>query len=359
MVIDSGFWKSKKVLLTGHTGFKGAWLSIWLKSLNVELVGYSLLPPTSPSLFETANVANGMTSIIGDILDFENFKSVVKKHKPEIVIHMAAQSLVHESYKKPLETYATNIMGTVNILEAIRQVGNVKVIVNVTSDKCYENKEQEKGYLEEDKLGGYDPYSSSKGCAELVTSSYRNSFFNFNPLKDFSGHGVALASARAGNVIGGGDWASDRIIPDIIRAIFNSKSLKIRNPNAKRPWQHVLEPLSGYMLLTEKLWHEGKKYASPWNFGPEDADIKPVSWIVEYFNENWGDKFSWEIDKDEKPHETQCLKLDATKAKTKLGWKPKWNIETALDKTVKWYRAFKDKKDICEFTLSQIKEYTK
>lgn len=352
--MNEAFWKGKKVFLTGHTGFKGSWFSIWLKSLGAQLTGYSLLPPTKPSLFEIAKVKECMTSIEGNILDLENFKKVIEKYKPEIIIHMAAQSLVHKSYENPHETYMTNVMGTVNLFEAVRQTKGIKVVVNVTSDKCYENKEQNIGYKEEDPMGGFDPYSSSKGCAELVTAAYRNSFFN---LKDFSKHGVAISSVRAGNVIGGGDWASDRLIPDMVRAIFDSKALKIRNPNATRPWQHVLEPLSGYMLLAEKLWDEGPKYSETWNFGPNDSDIKPVSWVVERFIELWKDKVKWEMDNNSKPHEAQILKLDISKAKKKLNWQPKWNIESALEKTVSWYRAYKENKNMSEFSLAQIKEY--
>lgn len=352
--INAKFWKDKKILLTGHTGFKGSWMSIWLKSLGVDLIGYSLLPPTKPSLFEIANVKEGMISIEGNVLDFENFKKTIEKYKPEIIIHMAAQSLVHYSYLNPQSTYATNVMGTVNLLEAVRQTGKVKVVLNITSDKCYENKNQEVGYKEEDPMGGYDPYSSSKGCAELVTSAYLRSFFNPN---EYSKHGIAVASARAGNVIGGGDWASNRLIPDIVRTIFNATTLKIRNPNAIRPWQHVLEPLSGYLLLVEKLWEGGAKYSEAWNFGPDDTDVKPVNWIVEKFIKLWGENVKREIDSNEKPHETQLLKLDCTKAKTKLNWKPKWDIDKALEKTADWYKALKEKNDMRDFSLSQIKEY--
>lgn len=350
----TNFWNGKRVLLTGHTGFKGSWLSIWLKNLGVELIGYSLEPPTKLNMFEIAKVESGMTSIKGDVLDLEYLKSVVKKYKPEIVIHMAAQSLVHYSYSKPQKTFATNVMGTVNLFETIREIKGVKVFINVTSDKCYENKEQDKGYCESDPMGGYDPYSSSKGCAELITSAYRNSFFN---LENFSKHATAIASVRAGNVIGGGDWSSDRLIPDIIKAIFDSKTLKIRNPQAVRPWQHVLEPLNAYLLLIEKLWDEGPKYSEAWNFGPDDCDIKSVSWIVKRFIELWGEKVNFVFDSSGKLHETQCLKLDCTKARTKLGWSQKWDINTALEKTVEWYRSLKEKEDMNAFTISQIKQY--
>lgn len=350
----TNFWKSKRVLLTGHTGFKGSWLSTWLKNLGVELTGYSLEPPTKLNMFEIAKVGSDMTSIKGDILDLEYLKSVIRKYKPEIVIHMAAQSLVHCSYSNPLETFLTNVMGTVNLFEAVREIGSVKVFINVTSDKCYENKEQDKGYCESDPMGGYDPYSSSKGCAELVTSAYRRSFFN---PESFSNHNVAVASARAGNVIGGGDWSSDRLVPDIVRAIYDSKVLKVRNPNAVRPWQHVLEPLNAYLLLIEKLWDEGPKYSEAWNFGPDDCDIKPVSYIVERFIELWGEKIKYIFDGSNKLYEAQNLKLDCTKARKKLDWSQKWHINTALEKTVEWYKALKERQDMNKFTISQIKQY--
>lgn len=360
MVANSGnnmnFWRKKKVLLTGHTGFKGSWLSTWLKSLGADLIGYSLNPPTEINLFDIANVRDGIISIKGDILDFEHFEKVIKEHKPEIIIHMAAQSLVHRSYSEPRETFATNVIGTVNLFEAIRQAGNVRVVINITSDKCYENKEKEKGYNENDALGGYDPYSASKACAELVTSAFRSSFFNPDYL---SKHNALVASARAGNVIGGGDWAPNRLIPDIVRAIFNSQTLVIRCPKAVRPWQHVLEPLGGYLLLAQKLWEEGPKYAEAWNFGPEDSDIKSVQWILEQFIKLWDEKVNYVINSSEKLYETQFLKLDCTKAKSRLGWTPIWNINKALEKTVDWYRSLKEKKDMSKYTLSQIKEYEK
>ena len=254
LVMNPTFWNNKKVLLTGHTGFKGSWLSLWLQKLNVNLVGFSNVIPTNPSLFELADVKSGMRSIMGDIRNFDSLKEVVEEHKPEIVIHMAAQSLVQSAYKNPIETYATNIMGTVNLLEAVRACSNMCVIINVTSDKCYDNKETLRGYREDDPMGGYDPYSSSKACSELITSAFRNSFFNS---KDYSSHGVALASVRSGNVIGGGDWAKNRLIPDIIRGIMERCPVMIRNPESIRPWQHVLDPLHGYLLLIEKMWKNG------------------------------------------------------------------------------------------------------
>ncbi len=347
----NNFWKGKKILLTGHTGFKGAWLSTWLKSLGANVIGYSLSPSTEPNLFELIKVSEGMTSINGNVQNLEELKNVLKKYNPEIVIHMAAQSLVRYSYKVPVETYMTNVMGTVNLFEAIRQTTGVKVVINVTSDKCYENKEREAGYKEDEPMGGYDPYSSSKGCAELVTSAYRKSFLEQN---------VAVASVRAGNVIGGGDWAEDRLIPDIVRGLLSKQKLKIRNPKAIRPWQHVLEPLSGYLILAEKLWKEGHKYSEAWNFGPDEENDKSVIYMVETFLKLYGEKADWEIDKEEnKPHEANYLKLDCTKAKTKLNWVPVWGIDIALEKTAEWYRVFKEKKDLEKITLSQIEQYEK
>ena len=292
--MDSNFWKNKKVLLTGHTGFKGSWLSLWLQKLGVDLVGFSKSIPTKPSLFELADVEKNMTSIMGDITHIERITDVVKQHNPEIIIHMAAQSLVHKSYDQPLETFSTNIMGTVNLLEAIRNTSKKCVIINVTSDKCYENQELSRGYKENDPMGGYDPYSSSKGCAELITSSFRDSFFKNSNDKDYD---ISLASVRAGNVIGGGDWADNRIMPDIMRGILNKKIIKIRNPTAVRPWQHVLEPLRGYLELAEKLYNYKSEYTESWNFGPDD-DVKPVSWIVNKLVEMWGEDVQVDFDDD-------------------------------------------------------------
>jgi len=352
--MNSGFWKGKRVLLTGHTGFKGSWLSLWLQRLDVDLIGFSKYVPTKPSLFEVANVEVGMTSLTGDVCNFNQMKNVIEEYKPEIIIHMAAQSLVHTSYKDPIETYATNVMGTVHLLEAIRQVGKVRAVINVTSDKCYENKGFTRGYHEEDPMGGYDPYSSSKGCAELVTSSFRNSFFNS---KEYTKHGVALASVRAGNVIGGGDWSADRLIPDIIRSVSKNETIKIRSPQATRPWQYVLEPLNGYLQLVEKLWDEGPQYTEGWNFGPDEDGIKPVSWIVEKFAQLWGNNLSWKYEQGDFPHEAAFLRLDCTKAKTKLKWLPKTNLELALKWTVEWFKQYEQKNNIREFTEEQIKNF--
>jgi len=352
--MDSNFWKNKKVLLTGHTGFKGSWLSLWLQKLGVDLVGFSKSIPTQPSLFELANVGKNMISVMKDISNIQHISDTVKQFKPDIVIHMAAQSLVQKSYEDPLETFSTNIMGTVNLLEAIRNTDRKCVIINVTSDKCYENQELTRGYTENDPMGGYDPYSSSKGCAELITSSFRNSFFKNSNDEEFD---VSLASVRAGNVIGGGDWADNRIVPDIMRGIINKKIIKIRNPNAIRPWQHVLEPLRGYLELAEKLWNDKKEFAESWNFGPDVDNVKPVSWIVKEIIEMWGGDIQIDIDSLNYKHETNFLKLDCSKAKSKLKWNPKIKLEKGLQLTVEWYKQYEQKKELKEFTENQIEEY--
>ena len=355
--MNGEFWRGKRVLLTGHTGFKGSWLSLWLQSMGAQVVGYALAPPTEPSLFEVAGVGAGMTSVIGDIRDLEHLRAVFAEHKPEIVIHMAAQPLVRYSYAEPVETYSTNVMGTVNLLEAVRGTPGVKAVVNVTTDKCYENREWAWGYRENEAMGGYDPYSSSKGCAELVTAAYRNSFFNsatFNVK-----HSTAIASARAGNVIGGGDWAEDRLIPDIMRAITQGRSVTIRNPHAIRPWQHVLEPLSGYLKLAQKLYEEGAAYAEGWNFGPNDEDAKPVQWIVEQLTQSWGEGASWLLDGGEHPHEAHYLKLDCSKAKGRLDWHPRWHLDEALKRIVDWQKQYLYGRDMRAVTIEQIDLYLK
>src|SRR5574340_511263 len=354
-MVEASFWAGKAVLLTGHTGFKGSWLSLWLQSMGAQVVGYALAPPTNPSLFEVAEVRKGMASIVGDIRDLEHLRAVFAEHKPEIVIHMAAQALVRRSYANPLETYSTNVMGTVNLLEAARPAGSVRAIVNVTSDKCYENREWVWGYRENEPMGGYDPYSNSKGCAELVTSSYRSSFFNLGNLAE---HRVSLASARAGNVIGGGDWAEDRLIPDIMRAIVQGKPVNIRNPHAIRPWQHVLEPLSGYLVLAQKLYEEGAAYGEAWNFGPNDEDAKPVSWIADRLTRAWGGGASWVLDGRDHPREAHYLEVDCSKAKARLQWRPRWHLEDALRAIVEWHRSHHSGKDMREMTLGQIAAYT-
>jgi CDP-glucose 4,6-dehydratase len=354
MLKNKEFWNKKRVLITGHTGFKGSWLSLLLNSLGTEVYGYALDPPTIPSLFKEACINEIVNSCIDDIRNFDKLLQFIQSVKPEIVIHMAAQPLVRESYKNPVETYSVNVMGTVNLLEAVRQTPGIKAVVNVTTDKCYENREWNWGYRENEPLGGYDPYSNSKGCSELVTSAYRNSFFNTN---DYSKHGVALASARAGNVIGGGDWADDRLIPDFIRAITKNDVVSIRSPYSIRPWQHVFQPLSGYLMLAEQLYTSGPRFAEAWNFGPDDADARNVGWISKKFSELWGNGFSLVIDKDTQPHEAKYLKLDCSKAKAELGWSPKWDIEKALETTVEWYKTWLSKGDVLKLSISQIKEY--
>ncbi|MDI9640292.1 CDP-glucose 4,6-dehydratase [Oscillatoria amoena NRMC-F 0135] len=346
-------WPGKRVFLTGHTGFKGSWLSLWLQLLGAEVAGYSLAPPTQPSLFELADVQEGMLSIEGDIRDLERLRQAIAQFKPEIVFHLAAQSIVRQSYQNPVDTYAVNVMGTVNLLEAIRQVGGVRAVVNITSDKCYENREWVWGYRENEAMGGYDPYSSSKGCAELVTSAYRNSFFHPS---DYAQHGVAIASARAGNVIGGGDWAVDRLIPDTLKSLIAKQPLPIRNPHAIRPWQHVLEPLNGYLTLAEYLYQQGAPFSEAWNFGPNDCDIQPVSWVVDRLFTLWGEG-TWQWDRGTQPHEATTLKLDSTKARIKLGWQPKLDLETALAWIVDWTKAWQAGANSRHFTETQIQKF--
>lgn len=348
------FYKGRKVLITGHTGFKGSWLSILLHWLGADVYGYALEPDTNPSLFELANVDQLVSSTIGDVRDYNFLLKTLKEIQPEVIIHMAAQPLVRESYKNPRETYEINVMGTVNLFDAIRQVHSVKAVLNVTTDKCYQNKEWYWGYRENEPMGGYDPYSNSKSCSELVTSSFRNSFFNS---KEYSIHGVALASARAGNVLGGGDWAEDRLIPDFIRAIIHGDKLKIRSPYSIRPWQHVLEPLSGYLMLCQKLYSQGPDFAEGWNFGADDNDAKNVEWITLKICEFWGNGATYELDRTPQPHEASYLKLDCSKAKTILGWHPVWNVETTLKMIVSWYKAYLNNTDIREVSISQIEQF--
>lgn len=350
------FWKDKNVLITGHTGFKGSWLSLWLQSLGAKVTGYSLPPPTTPSLFELANVAEGMTSIKGDVCNLELLGNVFSESKPEIVIHMAAQSLVRYSYQNPVETYNTNVMGTVHVLEAVRTSGTVKAALIVTTDKCYQNKEWVWGYREDEPLGGYDPYSSSKSCAELVTGAYISSFFNVAQIEK---HGVSVASARAGNVIGGGDWAEDRLVPDIMRAFMEKQPVIIRNPNSIRPWQHVLEPLNGYLSLVEHQWEKGAEFSGHWNFGPNEEEAKPVSWLVEKLTTLWGDEAKWELDNGQHPHEANYLKLDCSKAKTYLGWSPKLDLSTSLEWIIEWYRANQEHQNMRQITEEEIVRYQK
>lgn len=341
--MDQGFWQGRRVFVTGHTGFKGGWLSIWLELLGAKVHGFALPPPTNPSLFDVAGIEAVLTShTIGDVRDYEALHASMAAAKPEIVIHMAAQPLVRLSYLEPVDTYATNVMGTVHVLEAARGVDSVRAVVNVTSDKCYENLERERGYREDDAMGGYDPYSSSKGAAELVTQAYRRSYF---------GEGKWLASARAGNVIGGGDWAADRLVPDIFRAREAGEPLTIRSPNAVRPWQHVLEPLRGYLMLTEQLATRGDDVTGGWNFGPDDDDAWPVRKVVEYLVPT-GEGVS--IANERQPHEATMLKLDSSKAKNQLGWKPVWNVERALAATVAWQQVWSSGGDMLAACRGQI-----
>ena len=349
------FWQNKKVFLTGHTGFKGGWLALWLSSMGAKVTGYALAPNTNPNLFETARVADAAErSLIGDIRDLERLKSAMKQAEPEIVIHMAAQPLVRYSYQNPVETYSTNVMGTVNVLESIRSLEGVRAALVVTSDKCYENQEWPWGYRENEPMGGHDPYSNSKGCAELVTAAYRESYFS---AKQFEQHHLALASARAGNVIGGGDWSTDRLIPDAIKAFEANQSLIIRNPLATRPWQHVLEPLSGYLVLLQHLHLQGPEFNGGWNFGPKDEDTRTVQEVVDLFIGSWGNNVSWEHDSKEQPHEAHALKLDCSKARQQLHWVPKWIIEQAIVKIVDWQKSFQSGSDMNQVCLEQIRAY--
>ncbi len=353
--VDSSFWKGKLVFLTGHTGFKGGWLSLWLSFMGAKVTGYALAPNTNPNFFEVAKVADDLEqSHIADIRDLEKLQKAIADAKPEIVIHMAAQPLVRYSYINPVETYATNVMGTVHVLESIRHVDSVRAAVIVTTDKCYENKEWVWGYRENEPMGGYDPYSNSKGCAELVTSAYRQSYFS--PEK-YSKHQVAIASARAGNVIGGGDWSEDRLIPDAIKAFEANETLLIRNPLATRPWQHVLEPLSGYLKLAQALYEKGPTFTSGWNFGPRDQDNRSVEEVINILISDWGYSARWQEEYQEQPHEAALLKLDISKAQSKLGWNPKWNLEVAIHKTVQWQKLLYEKENMQKVSLAQIEEY--
>ena len=352
MAISRIFWEEKTVLITGHTGFKGSWLSIWLNILGANLHGYALQPNTVPNMFETAGVKKIIKSNISDVRDYNKLLAVMKKCQPQIIFHLAAQPLVRQSYKDPLETYQTNILGTANLLEAARYVKSVRAVIVITSDKCYENKESNYAYKESDPLGGYDPYSSSKACSEIVTAAYRNSFF-----ADLA---VAIASARAGNVVGGGDWAADRLVPDCIKAWMKNKTVEIRYPKAVRPWQHVLEPLAGYIILAEKLYKHGKKFARAWNFGPNENNIKNVAFLVDNLAKLWGKRAKWKITAKKQPHETMLLKLNCSMTKSKLPWRPCWNIEKTLEKTVQWYKTYSENpKKAANVTIEQINQYMK
>jgi len=349
LVISTTFWKGKSVFLTGHTGFKGGWTSHWLSELGANVHGYSLQPPTKTNFFtETKLIERLASSTLADIRDYEGLEKAIHKAQPDILIHMAAQPLVRDSYIYPLDTFSSNVMGTINVLEAARQVASIRAVVNITTDKCYENKGWVWPYRESDQLGGYDPYSASKACAEIAASSYRNAYL--------SDSNIQLASVRAGNVIGGGDWAKDRLIPDFLRALDAGETLVIRSPDAIRPWQHVLEPISGYLILAQKLFEKGSSFAEAWNFGPSDNDSMPVSWIVKKLCEKIP-RAKYEIRPDLKRHEASLLKLDSSKAQSKLGWFPRWHIETALEKTIEWHLAYRNQEDLSALTSLQIDEY--
>ena len=348
--INLSFWREKRVFLTGHTGFKGSWLSLWLQSMGAVVTGYALPAPTHPSLFELAKVEDGMTSILRDIRSRDSLFEAMYHSSPDIVIHMAAQPLVRYSYQNPVETYEVNVMGTVNLLEAVRKTPSVRAVVNVTTDKCYENREWLWSYRESEAMGGYDPYSSSKACSELVSAAYRQSFFGKE-------NNIYLATARAGNVIGGGDWASDRLIPDIVKGLLSGDSIFIRNPTAMRPWQHVLEPLCGYLMLAEALFSAGEPYTEAWNFGPYESDVKPVSWIVDKLVAGWTPARSWAVVTGNHPHEAKVLKLDSAKAGHLLKWKPVLRLEDALEWILRWNKNVKSGMSTREATLLDILEY--
>jgi CDP-glucose 4,6-dehydratase len=351
--MNFNFWRGKRVFLTGHTGFKGSWMCLLLERLGAEVTGFSQDPPTRPSLFHLAQIADSITSVRGDVRDLGQLTAAVESARPDIVIHMAAQPLVRRSYREPVETFSTNVLGTVNVLEAVRQVGGVRAVVSVTTDKCYQNREMLWGYRENEPVGGHDPYSASKACAELVTEAYRKSFFHARS----SDSGVALASARAGNVIGGGDWAEDRLIPDFIRACEAGRTIEIRSPTAIRPWQHVLEPVSGYLTLAERLHDDGVAFAEAWNFGPHDRDARPVRYIVNQLVELWGEKAAWRLSDGDHPHEAHYLKLDCTKANSRLGWFPRTDLDTALRWIVDWHKRVRVGDDARAVSLEHIDQF--
>lgn len=351
---NSDFWRGKKVFLTGHTGFKGSWLALWLSELGAEVTGYALSPPTDPSLYDLAGVERRVRSIIADVRDREALQGALRRSGAEVVLHLAAQPLVRESYAQPVETYAVNVMGTAHLLEAVRTTPSVRSVVNVTTDKCYENREWVWGYREDEALGGYDPYSSSKACSELVTAAYRSSFFHPD---NYALHGVAVASARAGNVIGGGDWGKDRLIPDCLRWLVAGEPITLRNPAAIRPWQHVLEPLSGYLLLARRLYEQGPQFVGAWNFGPEDRDARPVIQVVSALCQLWGEAAQPQVVSSGHPHEAHFLKLDCSKSKTLLGWTPRLGLDPALDWIVEWNKARVRGDRVLDLCLEQIARY--
>ena len=354
LALNPEFWRGKRVLVTGHTGFKGSWLSLWLQRLGAEVIGFSLPPDTDRGLYRRAGVEDALTSVEGDLRDADLLRAVVAEHSPEIVFHLAAQALVRHSFAHPVETYATNVLGTAHLLEAVRHAPSARAVVCVTSDKCYENRETERPYVEDDPMGGADPYSSSKGCAELVAAAYRRSYF---PPDRAAEHGVAVSTARAGNVIGGGDWAADRLVVDVVRAYLTGGFPSIRNPNAVRPWQFVLEPLAGYLTLAERSWAAPAQGARAWNFGPELADCRSVGWLVERIARAWGTSTGWTPDRRPQPHEAQLLLLDAGLARRELGWRPCLGLDEAVDWTVDWYRTDAAGGDVRALTLDQIDRF--
>jgi len=356
LAVDQGFWSGKRVFLTGHTGFKGSWLSLWLEKLGADVTGFALSPETTPNLFSVVQPQLRLTSIIGDIRDADFLRQSLVASKPDVVIHMAAQPLVRASYDRPLETYETNVMGTANLLNAVRDAKSVRSVVVVTTDKVYENKEWDWAYREIDALGGYDPYSSSKAASELVVSAYRNSFFNSDK---FSDHGVAIATARAGNVFGGGDWSTDRLLPDVLRSYFRGDSPVIRNPDSIRPWQLVLEPLRGYLMLARGLYESGTRYSGEFNFGPAADDARPVKWIVERISEVMGAKQGWAASTEQHPHEAHFLSLDVSKAQSVLGWRPTIGLEKGLEFAIDWHQQHSEGADMRAYSIEMIDRYEK
>lgn len=345
-LVNPAFWRGRRVFLTGHTGFKGSWLALWLQQLGAKVHGFALAPSTSPALFDIAGVARGMHSTLGDIRDLAAVQAAMAAAQPDIVLHLAAQALVPHSYAEPVETFATNAMGTVHVLEACRRQPGLEAVVVISSDKCYENREQLWGYRENDPMGGHDPYSASKGCTELIVSAYRRAFL--------AEAGVPLASARAGNVIGGGDWTASRLVPDVLRAFAAGEAVVLRNPTAIRPWQHVLEPLSGYLLLAQRLVEQGQAYADGWNFGPDDSDARTVAWVVERLASGWGPDARWTTASTPQVHEAHTLKLDCSKARVQLGWHPRWRADEAVAHSLAWYQAWRGGADMYRFTLDEI-----
>jgi CDP-glucose 4,6-dehydratase len=356
MGLNKKFWSGKKIFITGHTGFKGGWLTTWLKMLGASVTGYSLPAQTNPNFFELANVAEGMTSFYEDILDAEKLRHAIHAQQPDIVFHLAAQSLVQYSYQHPLDTYQVNVIGTANLLEVLRSLDCTRVVIVVTSDKCYENRERSVGYSETDALGGFDPYSSSKSCAELVVSGYRRSYFH---PQNYEEHQLALATVRAGNVLGGGDWAEARLVPDLVRSFTKNETAIIRSPEAFRPWQYILDVIQGYLMLAEQMWHQGAQFAEAWNFGPHDDNVKTVSWIADQLANRWGDCAQWKLAEKKIFHETNLLKLNSQKSNSLLGWQPKMSINHVLEHTINWYKAHFHRENMNHFTQEQIKTYEK